>query len=82
MQLCAIICNQRVDFYACRSTRSSEVVSSIVSRRLGQFRTADLPAIELLRRRRYDSIAEALEDLLPECRIELTDIRATEWPAS
>jgi hypothetical protein len=34
------------------------------------------------RRRQYDSIAEALEGLLPERRIELTDIRATEWPAS
>jgi hypothetical protein len=34
------------------------------------------------RRRQYDSIAEALEDLLPERRTELADIRATEWPAS
>jgi hypothetical protein len=34
------------------------------------------------RPRQYDSIVEALENLLPERRIELTDIRSTEWPAS
>lgn len=33
------------------------------------------------RKQQYDSISEALEDLLPESRIPLTDITATEWPA-
>jgi hypothetical protein len=34
------------------------------------------------RRQQHDSIAEALESLLPKPRIILTDVNATEWPAN
>src|SRR5690349_5771773 len=33
------------------------------------------------RRRRFDSISEALDSLAPKRRVVLTDIKATHWPA-
>jgi hypothetical protein len=50
--------------------------------RLIMWRNADAVFVQPLvgRRRRYCSVAEALESVLPEAPISLTDIAATEWP--
>lgn len=52
--------------------------------RLIMWRNAEAVFVQPLagRRQRYDTISEALEDLLPEPRTPTTDIVATEWPAS
>lgn len=46
------------------------------------WRNADAVFVQPLvgRRRQYGSVAEALESVLPEAAISLTDIAATEWP--
>lgn len=52
--------------------------------RLILWRNAETVFVQPLvgRRQQHDSIAEALENLLPKPRIILTDVNATEWPAS
>jgi hypothetical protein len=51
--------------------------------RLIMWRNAEFVFVQPLagRRQRYDSISEALENLLPERSVLLTDITATDWPA-
>jgi hypothetical protein len=51
--------------------------------RLILWRNAEAVFVQPLvgKRQQHDSIAEALQSLLPKPRIILTDINATEWPA-
>lgn len=62
------------------------VFHTVVSRfcRLIIWRDAHAVFVQPLvgRRRQFGSVADALESLLPEARVSLTDIAATEWPAS